>query len=50
MREPWRIQADEIRVKVRGAVMWIALAMMIATRLWRAGEVSKTRDSKLIDI
>jgi transposase-like protein len=43
------VQADEIRVKVRGTVMWMALAMMISTRLWIAGEVSKTRDSRLID-
>ncbi len=28
----------------------MALAMMISTRLWIAGEVSKTRDSDLTDI
>jgi transposase-like protein len=43
------VQADEIRVKVRGAVMWMALAMMVSTRLWIAGAVSQTRDSNLID-
>ena len=43
------VQADEIRVKIRGAIIWVALAMMVSTRLWIAGEVSKTRDSDLID-
>jgi len=41
------IQADEIRVKARGAIIWMGLAMMVSTRLWVAGDVSKTRDSKL---
>jgi transposase-like protein/IS1 family transposase len=43
------VQADEIWVKTRGAVVWVALAMMVSTRLWIAGEVSKKRDSDLID-
>jgi transposase-like protein/IS1 family transposase len=43
------VQADEIRVKARGAILWMALAMMVPTRLWIAGEVSKTRDSNLTD-
>ncbi len=43
------VQADEIRVKIKGAVVWVALAIMVSTRLWIAGEVSKTRDSNLID-
>jgi len=43
------VQADEIWVKMRGTVVWVALAMMVPTRLWIAGEVSKTRDSNLID-
>jgi len=43
------VQADEIWVKMRGAVVWVALAMMVSTRLWIAGGVSKTRDSNFID-
>jgi len=43
------VQADEIWVKMRGTVVWVALAIMVSTRLWIAGEVSKTRDRDLID-
>ena len=43
------VQADEIWLKIRGAVRWRALAMMAPTRLWIAGEVSKKRDSDLTD-
>ena len=43
------VQADEIWVKMKGTVIWVALAIMVSTRLWIAGEVSKKRDSDLID-
>jgi len=43
------VQADEIWVKMRGAVIWVALAIMVSTRLWIAVEVSKKRDSNLTD-
>jgi len=43
------VQADEIWVKIRGAVLWVALAIMVPTRLWIAVEVSKKRDSNLTD-
>src|SRR5262245_23018271 len=43
-----QVQADEIRVKRQGGVVWRALAMMVSTRLWRAGEVSEQRDMPLI--
>jgi transposase-like protein/IS1 family transposase len=43
------VQADEIWVKMRGAVLWVALAIMVPTRLWIAVEVSKKRDSNLTD-
>jgi transposase-like protein len=39
------VQADEIRVKGKGNVLWMALAIMVPTRLWLAGTV----DSKLTD-
>src|SRR5437870_3026816 len=43
------VQADEIRVKARGIVAWMGLAMMVSTRLWLGGVVSHTRDSRLAD-
>ncbi len=43
------VQADEIRVKARGMIAWMGLAMMVSTRLWLAGLVSQTRDSRLAD-
>ena len=43
-----QVQADEIRVKKQGGVVWMALAMMVSTRLWLAGEVSEQRDMPLI--
>jgi len=43
------VQADEIWIKMRGTIVWVALAMIVSTRLWIAGEVSKKRDSNLID-
>jgi transposase-like protein/IS1 family transposase len=43
------VQADEIRVKGRGMVIWMGLAMMVSSRLWLAGVVSRTRDTRLAD-
>lgn len=43
------VQADEIWLKIRGAVLWVGLAIMAPTRLWIAVEVSKKRDSDLTD-
>src|SRR6185369_10791928 len=40
--------ADEIRVKKQGGIVWMALAMMVRTRLWLGGEVSAQRDMPLI--
>jgi len=47
-RDLGQVQADEIRVKKQGGVVWMALAMMVSTRLWLAGEVSEQRDMTLI--
>src|SRR6266852_8773647 len=47
-RDLGQVQADEIRVKKQGGVVWMALAMMMSTRLWRAGEVREHRDMPLI--
>ena len=43
-----QVQADEIRVKKQGGIVWMALAMLVSTRLWLAGEVSEPRDMTLI--
>src|SRR3954451_13965186 len=43
-----RVQADEIRVKKQGGIVWMAVAMMVKTRLWLAGGVSEERDMPLI--
>jgi transposase-like protein len=43
-----QVQADEIRVKVQGGVLWLALAIAVSTRLWLGGTVSATRDTSLV--
>jgi transposase-like protein len=47
-RDLGQVQADEIRVKRQGGIVWMALAMMVKTRLWLGGEVSAQRDMPLI--
>jgi transposase-like protein len=41
-------QADELRVKKQGGIVWMALAIMVQTRLWLGGEVSEQRAMPLI--
>jgi IS1 family transposase len=43
------VQADEIRVKGHGMIPWMAMAIMVSTRLWLGGMVSERRDRKLAD-
>jgi transposase-like protein/IS1 family transposase len=47
-RDLGQVQADELRVKKQGGIVWMALAMMVTTRLWLGGEVSGQRDLALI--
>lgn len=47
-RDLGQVQADELRVKKQGGIVWMALAMMVQTRLWLGGEVSEQRDMTLI--
>lgn len=47
-RDRGQVQADEIRVKKQGGIVWMALAMMVSTRWWLAGEVSEPRDMTLM--
>ena len=45
-----QVQADEeIKAKIQGGSLWMAMAMMVPTRLWLGGVISPTRDYALID-
>ena len=43
-----QVQADELRVRVVGGVVWLAMSLSVASRLWLGGAVSATRDRALI--
>src|SRR5919201_524674 len=47
-RDLGQVQADELRVKKQGGIVWMALAMMVKPRLWLGGEISEQRDLPLI--
>ena len=47
-RDLQHVQADELRVKTQQGVVWMALAVMVSTRLWLGGAVSPRRDKGLI--
>jgi transposase-like protein len=47
-RDLGHVQADEIRVKGQGKVVWLAMAIMVSTRLWLGGVVARKRDEHLI--
>jgi transposase-like protein len=42
------VQLDELRVKAQGAILWLASALHVPTRLWLGGELSPSRDKGLI--
>jgi hypothetical protein len=42
------VQADELRVRVVGGVMWLASALSVSSRLWLGGVVQIRRDRALI--
>jgi transposase-like protein len=42
------VQADELRVKTQRGIIWMAMALMVSTRLWLGGTVSRQRDFSLI--
>jgi transposase-like protein len=44
-----QIQADELRVKLQGAVVWVAMALCAVTRLWLGAEVEPSRTRSLFD-
>ncbi len=43
-----QVQADELRVRATGGVLWVATALTVASRLWLGGTVSAHRDKVLI--
>lgn len=43
-----QVQADEFKVKAQGLSYWMAMALMVPTRLWLGGVVSAKRDKALI--
>jgi transposase-like protein len=47
-RDLGQVQADEIRVKIQGGIVWLAQAMQVQTRLWLGGVLSTQRDTALI--
>jgi transposase-like protein len=47
-RDLGQVQADELRVQTQAGVVWMAMAMQVATRLWLGGVLSPTRDQALI--
>lgn len=53
-RDLGAVQADEIRVKTQGGrngsgVVWMAMALMVSTRLWLGGVCSPSRNRALIE-
>jgi transposase-like protein len=49
-RDLGQVQGDEIRVKIQGGVVWMAMALQVSTRLWLGGVLSTSRDTQLITI
>lgn len=47
-RDLGQVQADEIRVKEQGLIVWMAMAIMVSSRLWLGGVISPHRDMALI--
>ena len=48
-RDLHQVQADEVRLKTQAGVLWMAMALMVTTRLWLGGAVSPNRDRGLIE-
>ena len=47
-RDLSQVQCDELRVKQQGQIVWMAMAIMVSTRLWLGGIISEHRDKALI--
>lgn len=46
-RDLGQVQMDELRIKQQGAVVWMAMALWVKTRLWLGGVISEQRDHHL---
>jgi len=44
-----QVQADEIKVKLQGFYIWMAMAIAVGPRLWLGGVISQKRNKALID-
>ncbi len=44
-----QVQADELRVKLQGQVVWLGMAIAVPTRLWLGAVVSAHRDQRLLN-
>jgi transposase-like protein len=47
-RDLGHVQADEIRVKIQGAILWMAMALQVSTRLWLGGVLDTSRNTSLL--
>jgi transposase-like protein len=43
-----QVQVDEIRVKMQQAIIWVAMAIQVSTRLWLGATVGEHRDEALL--
>src|SRR5215212_10302969 len=43
-----QVQADELRVRAVGGILWLASAIALPSHLWLGGAVSPSRDARLI--
>jgi transposase-like protein len=48
-RDLGQVQADEIRVKMQGQIVWLAMALQVSTRLWLGATLSPQRNLALIE-
>jgi transposase-like protein len=47
-RDLGQVQVDEIRVKQQSRIVWLAMAIQVATRLWLGAALSEHRDEALL--
>src|SRR5207245_7307438 len=43
-----QVQADELRVKLQGQIVWLGMALAVSSRLWLGAVVSASRDAQLL--
>lgn len=47
-RDLGQVQADELRVKTQGGIVWVAMALAVPCRLWLGAVLDPSRDRPLI--